>query len=123
MSLIRCSRSTARIGGGKGVSPGAIAGIVVGIVVGLLALVGGVLFVGLRKRRQKRDERFSQSEITPTEGNHNYQGVTYDSKHGVPGYVPEDREMEIMYPTPIELSSNTRAAEVEGNSRPIELAS
>ncbi|KAF0318672.1 hypothetical protein GQ607_014088, partial [Colletotrichum asianum] len=110
-------------GGGNDLSPGAIADIVVGIVVGLLALVGGVLFVCLRKRRQERDERVSQSEVTPTEGDHNHQGVTYDSKHGVPGYVPEEREMEIMYSTPIELSSNTMAAEVEGNSRPVELAS
>ncbi|KAF4822814.1 hypothetical protein CGCTS75_v010559 [Colletotrichum tropicale] len=103
----------------SGLSTGAIAGTAVGVIVVVLALVGGGLFVCLRKRNQKGAARISQ--IAAGETDIHQRG--YDNKQELSGdHTHETIELSKTSPPPVELSSQTRATEVEGTVRPVELA-
>ncbi|KAF5525166.1 hypothetical protein CGCA056_v002775 [Colletotrichum aenigma] len=103
----------------SGLSTGAIAGTAVGVFVVALALVGGGLFVCLRKRKQKREARISQ--IAAGERDIHQHG--YDNKQELSGdHAFETIELSKTSPPPVELSSRTRPAEIEGTVRPVELA-
>lgn len=104
-----------------GLATGAIAGIVVGAVVLALLLLGGGVFVCLRKRKQKRAALAAQSDINAANDGIYYKGMGYDTKQELPGHGPEAREVDAAPPPPVELAAYTRAAEVEG-SRPAELS-
>ncbi|KAF6814916.1 hypothetical protein CSOJ01_03746 [Colletotrichum sojae] len=108
--------------GETGLAGGAVAGIAVGAAVAVLALVGIAVFVCLRKRKQRRAALAAQSEAAAAERDPYYKGAGYDTKQELPGHGSETRELRILSASPVELSSQTRLAEVEGN-RPVELAS
>lgn len=102
-----------------GLATGAIAGIAVGIVVVVLILIGITIFVCLRKRKERR---LAQSQVTAVEGDAYHKGLGYDTKQELPGHGSESRELQPISPPPVELSSQTKPSEVEGQP-PVELAS
>lgn len=110
------------VAGETGLPGGAIAGIAIGVVVAVLALVGIAVFVCVRKRKQRRAALAAQSQTATMEGDPYYKGAGYDTKQELPGHGSETRELHNLSASPVELSSQTRLAEVEG-SRPAELAS
>lgn len=106
-----------------GLSGGAIAGIVVGVVVLFMAIIGCSWFMCLKKRKQKRGARLLQRETAAGSGGQSLVRQNYDSKTESPNHDREAQEMYAIRPSPVELSSHSRAAEVEGDSRPVELSS
>ncbi|KAK1540965.1 hypothetical protein CPAR01_06954 [Colletotrichum paranaense] len=104
-------------------SGGAIAGIVVGIVVLLMALIGCSWFICLKKRKQERGTRLLQRDTAVGRGEHSFVRENHDSKTKSPNHDRDAQEMCTLRPSAVELSSHSRAAEVEGDSRPVELES
>ncbi|KAK1687379.1 hypothetical protein BDP55DRAFT_740630 [Colletotrichum godetiae] len=104
-------------------SAGAIAGIVVGVLVLFLALFGCSWFMCFKKRKQKRGAQLWQGETALGREAPSHGGESYGSKMELPDHGREAQEMHTMRPSPVELSSQSRAAEIEAGSRPVELAS
>ncbi|KAF5521093.1 hypothetical protein CGCA056_v006073 [Colletotrichum aenigma] len=113
------SPSNDKDNGEGGLATGAIAGIAVGIVVVVLILIGITIFVCLRKRKERR---LAQSQVTAVEVDAYHKGLGYDTKQELPGHGSESRELQPISPPPVELSSQTKPSEVEGQP-PVELAS
>ncbi|CAI0651506.1 unnamed protein product [Colletotrichum noveboracense] len=105
-----------------GLSTGAIAGIVVGIVLVILILIGIAVFVCVRRRKERAAAHRARTEVTSGDPSADFKGPGYDAKQELPGHSPETRELQTVSPPPVELSSQTKPSEVEGQP-PVELAS